>query len=204
MSEVCNERIPLHASFTPTRPLLTRIRLPSTCAGVPSSIAVSAATRATTRINPWITGVSRAVGQGTAMKMNTTGNAKYQSHLFPPAPQRSKSVNVMTTKAWIQASNRHSGLAISKRRTGNNMSNATTAIAKAEPLPRQHVAARAGDAGGLVEFLLRRQRSHHMDAPIDEDSPRAHVFLGLLGAHTSFATDSLKSGSASFRTCIAT
>ena len=120
MSDVCNDRIPLHASFTPTRPLLTRIRLPSTCAGVPSSIAVSAATRATTRINPWITGVSRAVGHGTAMKINATGNAKWRSHALPPAPHRSKSVSVTTAKAWIQASNRHSGFAISKRRSGSS------------------------------------------------------------------------------------
>ena len=124
MSDVCNERIPLHASFTPTRPLLTRIRLPSTCAGVPSNIAVSAATCATMRINPWITGVSRAVGHGTAMKINATGNAKWRSHAFPPADQRSKSVNVTTAKAWIQASNRHSGFAISKRRSGSSNSSA--------------------------------------------------------------------------------
>ena len=131
MSDVCNERIPLHASFTPTRPLLTRIRLPSTCAGVPSNIAVSAATCATMRINPWITGVSRAVGQGTAMKINATGNAKWRSHAFPPAHQRSKSVNVTTAKAWIQASNRHSGFAISKRRSGSSNSSAAIAVPSA-------------------------------------------------------------------------
>ena len=38
--------------------------------------------------------------------------------------QRSKSVNVTTANAWIQASNRHSGFAISKRRTGSNKSSA--------------------------------------------------------------------------------
>ena len=76
MSDVCNERMPLHASFTPTRPLATRIRLPSTCAGIPRSIAVSAATLATTRISPWMMGTSTTVGHGTATKINATGNAK--------------------------------------------------------------------------------------------------------------------------------
>ena len=99
ISDVCNERMPLHASFTPTRPVLTRIKLPSTCAGVPSSIAVSAATRATTRMRPWITGVSSDVGQGTATKINATGNAKWRSHASPPAHQISKSVSVTTAAA---------------------------------------------------------------------------------------------------------
>ena len=133
MSDVCNERMPLHASFTPTRPLLTRIKLPSTCAGVPSSIAVSAATRATTRMRPWITGVSSGVGQGTATKINTTGNAKWRSHPAPagPAHQISKSVNTTTAAAWTQASNRHSGFAISNSRAGNSKSSATIDVASA-------------------------------------------------------------------------
>jgi hypothetical protein len=123
--------MPLHASFTPTRPLLTRIKLPSTCAGVPSSIAVSAATRATTRIKPWITGASSDVGQGTAAKMNATGNAKWHSHVSPPAHQITKIVKPTTTAAWTQASSRHSGFAISKSRTGSNASSAAIAIASA-------------------------------------------------------------------------
>ena len=94
MSDVCNERMPLHASFTPTSPLLTRIKLPSTSAGVPSNIEASAATRATTRMRPWITGVSSDVGQGTATRMNAMGNAKWRSHAVPPRHQISKSVKV--------------------------------------------------------------------------------------------------------------
>src|SRR5262245_60759728 len=54
------------------------------------------------------------------MKMNATGNAKWWSHALPPADQRSKSVNVTTANAWTQASNSHSGVAISKRPTGSN------------------------------------------------------------------------------------
>ena len=52
MSEVCSERTPLHASFTPTSPVLTRITLPSSSAGMPHRFNVSDAMKATTRIRP--------------------------------------------------------------------------------------------------------------------------------------------------------
>src|SRR5207245_10065151 len=84
ISAVCNERTPLHASFTPTSPLLTRMRFPSSCVGIPNSVTVYAATAATARIRPWMMGTSIGVTHGTATKKNAIGKAKWRVHGFPP------------------------------------------------------------------------------------------------------------------------
>ena len=84
MSDVCNERTPLHASFTPTTPSGIRIRLPWNCAGIPQRVTASLAIAATTRINPCTIGCSIGVTHGTAISVNATGNAKCFSHGAPP------------------------------------------------------------------------------------------------------------------------
>src|SRR4249919_324179 len=73
-------------------------------------------------------GTSTAVGHGTAMKKNATGNAKWRTHGLPPTHHRYKRVSVATEAAWIHPSGRHSGVAISKRRTGKSNSSAPIAI----------------------------------------------------------------------------
>ena len=85
MSEVCNERTPLHASFTPTRPLLTRMRLPSSCAGIPQRLSASVAVAATVRMRPCTMGCSIGEIHGTATKKNKTGKLKCFTHAHPPA-----------------------------------------------------------------------------------------------------------------------
>src|SRR6266542_2540 len=65
-------------------------------------------------------GPSIGVTHGTATKMNATGKAKWRSHeaaAGPPTHQRYKRDSVTTDAVWSQAIGRHSGLAISKRRT---------------------------------------------------------------------------------------
>src|SRR5439155_20167780 len=114
--DVCKERTPLHASFTPTSPLLTRIRFPSSCVGIPKSVTVSAATRATARIRPWIIGASIGVTHGTATKKNAIGKAKWRSHGFPPADQMYKSARIATEPVWTQQSGRHDGVPFSNDR----------------------------------------------------------------------------------------
>ena len=51
--------------------------------------------------------------------------------LLPPAHQINNSVSVTTAVAWTQASNRHSGFAISNKRTGRSRRSAAIAIAEA-------------------------------------------------------------------------
>src|SRR5258705_6042215 len=71
-------------------------------------------------------GTSSAVGHGTATKKNATGNAKWRTHPAPAGPtyHRYKRVSVATEAAWIHPSSRHSGDAISKRRTGKRRKSA--------------------------------------------------------------------------------
>ncbi len=84
MSEVWSERTPLHASLTPTTPLFTRMRLPSSCAGIPKRVSVSVATEATIRISHCTSGASIGVTHGTATRMKQTGNAKCRTAFRPP------------------------------------------------------------------------------------------------------------------------
>ena len=84
MSEVWSERTPLHASLTPTTPLLTRMRLPSSCAGIPKRVSVSVATEATIRISHCTSGASIGVSHGTATRMKQTGKAKWRTAALPP------------------------------------------------------------------------------------------------------------------------
>src|SRR4029077_15081332 len=71
-----------------------------------------------------MTGTSSAVGHGTATKKNATGNAKWRTHGLPPTHHRYKRASVATAAAWIHPSGRHSGVAISKRRTGKRRKSA--------------------------------------------------------------------------------
>ena len=118
MSEVCSERTPLHASFTPTTPLLIRMTLPSSCAGTPKSAIVSVAIPATIRMRPCTIGPSIGVTHGTATKINATGKAKCRTQGRPPICRKKSNVIPTTIAACIQPSGRQSGLPSSKRRTG--------------------------------------------------------------------------------------
>src|SRR3954451_10939326 len=69
-------------------------------------------------------GTSTAVGHGTATKKNATGNAKWRTHGLPPMHHKYKRVSVATEAAWIHPSGRHSGDAISNRRTGKRRKSA--------------------------------------------------------------------------------
>ena len=120
MSEVWSERTPLHASFTPTSPVFTRITLPSSCAGIPQRFSVSDAMEATTRIRPCTIGTSMGATQGTATKINATGNAKCVSHGLPPIFQIKAKVTKTAIAACNHSSGRQSGFPISKRRSGNS------------------------------------------------------------------------------------
>ena len=131
MSDVCNERTPLHASLTPTSPLGMRIRLPSRCAGIPNNAAISLAIAATICIKPCTTGTSIGVTHGTATNIKRIGNAKCRSQGVPPLRQTYKSVRVATMDAWTQLSGRQSGFPISKRRTGRSKRSAAKPISAA-------------------------------------------------------------------------
>src|SRR6266699_2339344 len=71
-------------------------------------------------------GTSSGVTHGTATKMNPTGKAKWRSPDLPPTYHRYKRVSVTTDPVWSQASGRHSGFAISKRRTGRSNQSAVS------------------------------------------------------------------------------
>src|SRR6266508_6867332 len=76
-------------------------------------------------------GTSIGVTHGIATKKNATGKAKWRSHGLPPTHHRYKRVRAATEAVWIQPMGRHSGFAISKRRTGSNSSSAAIANASA-------------------------------------------------------------------------
>ena len=65
--------MPLHASSTPTIPLLTSIKLPCCMAGIPNQPSNSITAAELTRVKDWITGASMMVGQGTATEKNIPG-----------------------------------------------------------------------------------------------------------------------------------
>src|SRR6266853_3396594 len=71
-------------------------------------------------------GTSIGVTQGTAVKKNAIGKAKWRSHGFPPADHIYRRVSAATEAAWIQPSGRHSGVPISKRRIGKSRRSAGT------------------------------------------------------------------------------
>src|ERR1041385_4956823 len=132
MREVCNERTPLQASSTPTKPLPTRIKFPSNCVGMPKRFSVSDTAAAMPCIRPWITGASIGVTHGTATKMNATGKAKWRRQEMPPRNHIYKRVRVTAAAACSQPSGRQSGFPISNNRSGRSNNKQQTAAAAAE------------------------------------------------------------------------
>ena len=84
MSVVWSERMPLHASSTPTSWPRTRIRLPCASAGMAIRFMISAAIDAAPRMSDWTMSCSSPLGHGTASSRNPTGNAKCRTHGHPP------------------------------------------------------------------------------------------------------------------------
>src|SRR5712691_11271993 len=73
-------------------------------------------------------GTSIGVTHGTETKKNAIGKVKWRSHGLPPADYIYRRVSAATEAAWIQPSGRHSGVPISKRRTGKSRRSAGTPI----------------------------------------------------------------------------
>src|SRR5204863_3605661 len=69
--------------------------------------------------------------QGTATKMNATGNAKCVSHGLPPIFQIKAEVIETAIAACSHPSGRQSGFPISKRRTGKSKRSAVSPISAA-------------------------------------------------------------------------
>ena len=130
--EVCNERTPLQASFTPTKPLPTRIKFPSNCVGIPKRFSVSDTAAAMPCIRPWITGASIGVTHGTATKMNAIGKAKCRTQEGPASYHMYKRVRVTATAACSQPRGRQSGFPISNNRNGRSNNRQQTAVAADE------------------------------------------------------------------------
>ena len=76
MTLAWNERMPLHALSTPTKPAPVSINTPRRTAGLPKTLADTALTAALSFDIFSISGASNRVGQGTAMRKKITGNAK--------------------------------------------------------------------------------------------------------------------------------
>ncbi len=133
MSIVWSERMPLHASSTPTSWPRTRIRLPCASAGMARTFINSAAIAATPRMSPWTMSCSRPLGHGTANSRNPTGNAKCRTHGQPPHQAASPRDSAVRIPAWTQKMSRQSGLGTSIRRSGNSKNSAAPASTRRDP-----------------------------------------------------------------------
>ena len=80
----CSERIPLHASSTPSIPVCSMIRLPCRSASNPSQCSDSMVMSIFNETRTDITDCSIFRGQGTATRKKAQGKLRCQSHLHPP------------------------------------------------------------------------------------------------------------------------
>ncbi len=145
MSVPASDRMPLHASSTPTEPVATSITLPLCSAGILKRFKNSTVTEVTADVSFCKTACSIASGHGNAKKMSKNGPTKWRTHRRPPTAPTSARLKATTMAAWSQLSGRQSGFDSSTALIGSNNNSPTT------PLLISAIRGRSKFGSGLVD-----------------------------------------------------